>query len=60
VTDTVAGSVMKAVKDLGIDRELKVKTGQKYVFEGDINLKTVRRIADKLLANPMVQEYRIA
>jgi phosphoribosylformylglycinamidine synthase len=60
VTDTVAGSVVKAVKDLGIDKELTVKTGQHYLFKGNISLNTVRRIADKLLVNSMVQEYLIA
>jgi len=59
VTDTVADSVIKAVRDLGITKDIKVKTGHKYVFEGAITPAAVRQIAERLLANPMVQEYRI-
>lgn len=59
VTDTVSESVVKAVRDLGIDKELKVKTGRKFVFEGNISTKNLKQIAERLLVNPMIQEYRI-
>ncbi len=59
VTDTVAESVQKAVKDLGINAPLKVKTGHKFTVVGSAAVSTVKQIAEKLLANPMVQEYSI-
>jgi phosphoribosylformylglycinamidine synthase len=59
VTDTVAESVVKAVRDLGIDKDLKVKTGHKFVFEGTVTAQAVRQIAERQLVNPMVQEYII-
>ena len=59
VTDTVAESVQKAVKDLGIAVPLKVKTGHKFVLRGSATAAVSRQIAEKLLANPMVQEYSI-
>lgn len=60
VTDTVAESVIKAVRDLGITGDLKVKTGHKFIFEGTITTAAVRQIAERLLVNPMVQEYTIS
>jgi phosphoribosylformylglycinamidine synthase len=60
VTDTVAESVLKAVRDLGIAGELKVKTGHKFVFEGNITSQAARQIAERLLVNPMVQEYTLS
>jgi phosphoribosylformylglycinamidine (FGAM) synthase PurS component len=59
VTDTVAESVQKAVKDLGITKPLKVKTGHKFTFSGTATTATIKQIAEKLLANPMVQEYTL-
>lgn len=59
VTDTVAESVLKAVNDLGINVPIKVKTGQKFVFSGGMSLSGIKQIAERLLVNPMVQEYKI-
>ena len=57
VTDTVAESVTKAVRDLGIGAGLEIKTGQKYVFEGKIEQGQLKHVADKMLANPIIQNY---
>ena len=59
VTDTVAESVVKAVKDLGIDKEISVKTGHKYYLYGNISSAVLNNIATKLLANTLIQEYKI-
>ena len=59
VTDVVSESVIKAIKDLGIDEELKVKTGHKYLFSGSVSLEAVKQIAERLLVNPMIQKYSI-
>jgi phosphoribosylformylglycinamidine synthase len=60
VTDTVAESVGKALKDMGIMQDVRIKTGQRYVFQGPVTVKKLRQIAERLLANPMVQEYTLA
>jgi phosphoribosylformylglycinamidine synthase len=59
VTDTVAESVLKAVRDLGNEKEMTVKTGQKYVFSGKASPGMVRQIVERLLVNPMIQEYTV-
>jgi len=59
VTDTVADSVSKAVKDIGINEPLKIKTGHKFVFTGKISPVSLKRVAQKLLYNPMIQECLI-
>ncbi len=59
VTDTVAESVVKAVADLGIGMPVRVKTGHAYLF-ATRDRDAVRRIAERLLANPIVQEYTIS
>ncbi|MDR3330702.1 MAG: phosphoribosylformylglycinamidine synthase subunit PurS [Endomicrobium sp.] len=59
VTDTVSESVVKAVKDLGIVKEIKVKTGCKYYLYGKSSYEVLNKIVTKLLANTLIQEYRI-
>lgn len=59
VTDTVSESVVKAIKDLGIENEVKVKTGHKYIFKGETDDKKLTKIATGLLANTLIQEYKI-
>ncbi|MCA6070779.1 MAG: phosphoribosylformylglycinamidine synthase subunit PurS [Endomicrobium sp.] len=58
VTDTVSESVVKAVKDLGIAKEVKVKTGHKYYMRGKATQAVLDKIATKLLANTLIQEYK--
>lgn len=59
VTDTTSQSIIKAVKDLGIDKQIKVKTGHKYYLYGKISKDILNEIAVKLLANTLIQEYKI-
>lgn len=59
VTDTVSESVVKAIKDLGILNQVTVKTGHKYLLNGDIDDKKLTKIATGLLANTLIQEYKI-
>ncbi|MDR1662988.1 MAG: phosphoribosylformylglycinamidine synthase subunit PurS [Endomicrobium sp.] len=59
VTDTVSESVIKAIKDLGITNDVKVKTGHKYYLHGNVSQDVLNKIAVKLLANILVQEYKI-
>jgi phosphoribosylformylglycinamidine synthase len=59
VTDTVSESIIKAVKDLGISKKFKIKTGHKYYLYGRISKAVLSRITTKLLANTLIQEYKI-
>jgi phosphoribosylformylglycinamidine synthase len=59
VTDTVSESVVKAIKDLGITKGVKVKTGHKYYLHGNASQDVLNKIVVKLLANTLVQEYKI-
>jgi phosphoribosylformylglycinamidine synthase len=59
VTDTVAESVVKAIKDLGITKKVEIKTGHKYCFHGNLSRAILDKIASKLLANTLVQEYNL-
>jgi phosphoribosylformylglycinamidine synthase len=57
VTDAVSESVIKAVKDLGVEKEIKVKTGHRYYLYGKVSQIVLNDIATKLLANTLVQDY---
>jgi len=57
VTDTVAQSVAKAIKDLGIEKNITVKTGHKYVFSLEVKEPTIKLICERLLANTIVHRY---
>ncbi|MDR1942418.1 MAG: phosphoribosylformylglycinamidine synthase subunit PurS [Endomicrobium sp.] len=59
VTDTVAESVIKAVKDLGINKDIKASAGHRYYVYGKISQSALKNIAEKLLANTLIQEYKI-
>jgi phosphoribosylformylglycinamidine (FGAM) synthase PurS component len=59
VTDTVAESVAKAVKDIGINEPLNIKTGHKFVFKGKVSAAAIKQVARKLLYNPMIQECKL-
>ncbi|MDR1418380.1 MAG: phosphoribosylformylglycinamidine synthase subunit PurS [Endomicrobium sp.] len=59
VTDTVSSSVIKAVKDLGINKEIEVKTGSRYYLNGKLSKAVLDNVACNLLANTLIQEYKI-
>ncbi|MDR1122748.1 MAG: phosphoribosylformylglycinamidine synthase subunit PurS [Endomicrobium sp.] len=59
VTDTVSESLVKAIKDLGITKDVKVKTGHKYYLHGNVSRDILNKIAIKLLANTLIQEYKV-
>jgi phosphoribosylformylglycinamidine (FGAM) synthase PurS component len=67
VTDAVGDSVMKAVRDMGIQSVRKASAGTRTIFHsmmgpwsGDATLETtVRHFTNQNLLNPLVQECRI-
>lgn len=59
VTDAVADTVKKGAMDLGIQEINTVKTGYEYTITGNISREQIERICRGLLANKVVQEYKI-
>ena len=55
VTDPVAGSVGKAIRDLSIATVTSVKTARKYSIRGDLSERDLQSIRDKLLVNSLIQ-----
>jgi phosphoribosylformylglycinamidine synthase len=59
VSDPISESTLKAIRDLGILKEVKVKRVDKYYLYGKISQTVLSNIVTKLLANTLVQEYTI-
>lgn len=59
VTDTVSSSVIKAVRDLGINKEMEIRTGSRYYVSGNLSKSGLESISKNLLANTLIQEYKI-
>ncbi len=60
VTDPVALTAMKGIKDLGINCDVSISCGKKYEFSGSgIGKKLLETIATKVLANTLIQNYVI-
>jgi len=55
VTDPVEGTVMKAIKDLGVEGVRAVKTARRYLLEGQLSESELETICSRLLVNPIVQ-----
>jgi len=55
VTDPVAGSVGKAIRDLGIATVRSVKTARKCSLRGDVSEQSLQSICDRLLVNTLIQ-----
>lgn len=59
VTDTVAETVLKGVRDLKIMTKLKVSTGQRYIIRGLSQPEKIDLICQRILANTIIQDYEI-
>ncbi|MBC8373279.1 MAG: phosphoribosylformylglycinamidine synthase subunit PurS, partial [Planctomycetes bacterium] len=55
VMDPVAASAEKAVTDMGLQIE-GIRTARRYELLGDVSDEQRRRVAGKLLANPVIEE----
>jgi len=55
VTDPVEETVMKAVRDLGIDSVRTVKTARRYLIEGHLDADQLELVCGRLLVNPIIQ-----
>ena len=54
VTEPVEDTVMKAIKDLGIESVRAVKTAKRYLIEGRLNEHQLESIYTGLLLNPVI------
>ncbi len=59
VTDTVAETVMTAVKDAGIKNLFSASTGKRYYLKGRLNRQDIETICMKVLVNPLIQNYSV-
>lgn len=60
VTDTVGETARKGMADLGIAGEFSVSTAKRYLLYGkNISKKKTEAIATRLLANEVIQTYKI-
>lgn len=56
--DAIGASVKKNIEDLGLhDRIKRIATVQVYLLEGDLNESNVKKICEKLLTDPITQNY---
>ena len=60
VTDPVAEQILRAANVLGIGGIARASTGLRFLISGDtLSLDQVRILADRLLANPIIQRYEL-
>jgi len=57
IPDSIGDGVKKDIGDLGISGVLAVETMQVYIIEGDLSSPLIKKIAQNLLSDPVIQEY---
>jgi len=55
VMDPAEESILKGIRDLGIESVSSVKTAKKYYLEGKLNRLQLKTISEKLLYNKLIQ-----
>jgi len=55
VTDPVEATIMKAVRDLGIEKVKAVRTAKRYLIEGQLDKRRLEVVCNRLLVNPIIQ-----
>jgi len=55
VTDPVEDTVMKALRDLGVEGVKGVKTATRYLLQGQLDENQLEVICSRLLVNPIIQ-----
>ena len=55
VTDPVEDSALKAIRDLGLSNVRAVRTGKRYLIEGQLDEEQLGLICGRLLVNPIIQ-----
>jgi phosphoribosylformylglycinamidine synthase len=59
IFDPPGATAKRALANLGYDGIADVKIGKYIQLEADASPAMVREMCDKLLANPVIEEYRI-
>jgi phosphoribosylformylglycinamidine synthase len=59
VTDPVAKHLLHRARQLGVSALEAVVTGARYAFAGNVPPADLRRIAEELLCNPVIQSYTL-
>ena len=59
VTDPVAETTVRAIRDIGIRTEVSVATGIRYLFSGNVSRQTVDTICSSLLVNSLIHDYSV-
>jgi len=59
VTDPVAKHLLHRARQLGVGALEAVVTGTRYAFDGPVSPDELRRIAEELLCNPVIQSYTL-
>ena len=59
VFDAVGQGVVRDIRDLGIESVKQARFAFLYYLSGDIDEKTIRRVAEELLIDKITQEYSI-
>ena len=55
VADPVEETIMKAVRDLGVNGVSGVKTAKRYLIQGQLDAHQLETICNRLLVNPIIQ-----
>ncbi|MFN3966691.1 MAG: phosphoribosylformylglycinamidine synthase subunit PurS [Endomicrobiia bacterium] len=59
IFDGLAHNLKKDILDLGIKSLKDIKVSTLYLIEGDITLSQIKTVCEKLLIDPVTQEYKI-
>lgn len=59
VTDAVGDSILKGIRDSGTSDVHSAQTGKKYWIQGNLDRATLETIAQRLLANEVIQVFEI-
>ena len=59
VTDPVAEQIVHSAQVLGVDGVTRAATGQRFVLRGPLTEADLHRLAQRLLANPVIQHYAL-
>ncbi|MFC1896993.1 phosphoribosylformylglycinamidine synthase subunit PurL [Chloroflexota bacterium] len=55
VADPIEDTIMKAVRDLGVEDVRGVKTAKRYLIQGALNANQLETICSRFLVNPIIQ-----
>lgn len=59
VTDSVAEQIVRAAHELGISAVQRAATGNSYHVGGQLTTEDMRTLAERLLANSVIQHYKV-